>query len=105
MQCVILVTCTPGPSLRDRIAKDPKIEKYGLRITEQKRPGRPHGWAKVHSTEETPGAINIEWHPRARMLSCRIVTHRPNTPYEIAGVLVRYLLARHRRRISAISIH
>jgi len=105
MQCVLMVACSSGPSLRDKIAKDPRIEKFGLHVTEQMRPGRPGGWTKVHSSEGAHGAINIQWHPAANMLSCRVVTRRPGRPHEIAGVFVAYLLARHRRQIHAINIY
>ena len=105
MQCVLMVACSGGPSLRDKIAKDPKIKKFGLQVTEQRRPGRPGGWTKVHSTEGSHGAINIQWHPAAYMLSCRIITRKPGKPDEITGAFVTYLLTRHRRQIHTINIY
>jgi hypothetical protein len=105
MQSVLMVACSGGPSLRDKIAKDAKIEQFGLQVMEQRRPGRASGWTKVHSSEGEYGAINIQWHPAASMLSCRVVTRKPGKPDRIIGAFVTYLLARHRRQIFAINIY
>ena len=37
MQDIILVVCTGGPSLRDKISKDSKIGEFKLIVSEQKR--------------------------------------------------------------------
>jgi hypothetical protein len=105
MQVLVQVVCTRGPSLRDAIAKHATIEKHGLMVVEQKRPGRPHGWTKVHSTsKDRHGAINIEWDPDTSILVCRVVTKGKGRPDPIIGDFVDYLLRRFRRRIEAINI-
>ena len=105
MQDLILVVCTGGPSLRDIIAKDIKIEKFGLKVSEQKRSSRSNGWTKVHSSEDEYGAINIQWDQLSSVLSCRIVTKRPGKPTVIVGLFITYLLSKHRKQIYAIDIY
>ena len=104
MQTVIQVITTGRGSLRNRIMSDSQLEKkFKLIPTEHQRPGRPHGWAKIHS-ETAHGAINLEWHGRSRTLICRVVTKLGNKPNSIIGDFVDYLLARHQSRILAIHI-
>jgi len=79
-------------------------EKFNLIPTEHQRPGRPHGWAKIHSARDAHGAINLEWHGSTGMLICRVVTRFGNKPNSIIGDFIDYLLARHQRRILAIHI-
>ena len=84
---------------------DPQLEKkFKLVPTEHLRPGRPHGWAKIHSAREAHGVINLEWHSRTGVLICRVVTKLGNKPNSIIGDFIDYLLARHPRRILAIHI-
>jgi len=105
MQLLVQVVCSPGPSLREAISRHPKIDKHGLIVTEQKRPGRPHGWAKVHSTlPERYGAINVQWDSRSNVLLCRVVTRGRRRPNLIVGDFVDFLLHHFRRRIQAINI-
>ena len=104
MQTVIQIITTGRGSLRNRIMSDSQLEKkFKLIPTEHQRPGRPHGWAKIHS-ETAHGAINLEWHARSRTLICRVVTKLGNKPNSIIGDFVDYLLARHQSRILAIHI-
>src|SRR5439155_942320 len=63
MQTVIQVITSGRGSLREKIMTDPQLRKFDLIPTEHQRPGRPHGWAKIHS-ETAHGAINLEWHGR-----------------------------------------
>ena len=105
MQDIILVVCTGGPSLRDKISKDSKIGEFKLIVSEQKRSGRNKGWAKVHSSEDEYGAINIQWDQSSSVLSCRIVTRKPGKPTTIVGLFITYLLSRHRKQIYAIDIY
>jgi hypothetical protein len=44
MQILVQVVCTRGPSLRDAIAKNPRLDKHMLSVSEQKRSGRSRGW-------------------------------------------------------------
>jgi hypothetical protein len=103
MQTVIQVVTSGRGSLRDKIMSDPKLEKFGLIPSEHKRPGRSHGWAKIHATE-AHGAINLEWHGSTGVLICRVVTKLGNKPHSIIGNFIDYLLARHQGRILAIYI-
>ena len=103
MQTVIQVITSGRGSLRERIMSDARLEKFGLIPTEHQRPGRPHGWAKIHS-ENAHGAINLEWHGATGVLTCRVVTKLGNKPNSIIGCFIDYLLARHQARILAIHI-
>jgi hypothetical protein len=103
MQTVIQVIATGTGSLREKIMTDPQLGRFNLIPIEHQRPGRPHGWAKIHS-ETAHGAINLEWHARSRTLICRVVTKLGNKPNSIIGDFVDYLLARHQSRILAIHI-
>jgi hypothetical protein len=93
MQTVIQVIATGTGSLREKIMTDPQLGRFDLIPSEHQRPGRPHGWAKIHS-ETAHGAINLEWHGRSRTLICRVVTKLGNKPNSIIGDFVDYLLAR-----------
>jgi hypothetical protein len=105
MQTVIQVIATGTGSLRNKIMSDPQLEKkFGFIKVWHKQPGRPHGWAKIHSARDIHGAINLEWHARSRTLICRVVTKLGNKPNSIIGDFVDYLLARHQSRILAIHI-
>ena len=62
MQTVIQVISARATSLRDAIAKDQKkLKRFGLVVSEQKRPTRAPGWTKIHMPGEI-GAINVELH-------------------------------------------
>src|SRR6266581_4657995 len=66
MQTVIQVIATGRGSLRSQITRDPQLEKkFGFIKAWSKQPGRPHGWAKIHSARDLHGAINLEWHGRS----------------------------------------
>jgi len=105
MQTVIQVIATGRESLRAKVMSDPQLErKFGFIKIWAKQPGRPHGWAKIHSARDVSGAINLEWHARSRTLICRVVTKLGNKPNSIIGDFVDYLLARHQSRILTIHI-
>jgi hypothetical protein len=103
MQTVIQVITSGRGSLREKIMTDPQLRRFDLLPTEHQRPGRPHGWAKIHS-ETAHGAINLEWHGRTGVLTCRVVTKLGHKPHSIIGDFIDYLLARHQSRILAIHI-
>jgi hypothetical protein len=103
MQTVIQVITSGRGSLREKIMTDPRLERFGLIPTEHQRPGRPHGWAKIHG-ENAHGAINLEWHGPSGTLICRVVTKSGNKPNSIIGCFIDYLLARHQSRILSIHI-
>ena len=80
MQTVIQVIATGTGSLRNKIMSDAQLEKkFGFIKVWHKQPGRPHGWAKIHSARDVHGAINLEWHARSRTLICRVVTKLGNS--------------------------
>lgn len=107
MQTLIQVLSASKDSLRQKIVNDVRLKKYNLSVSQEKKKGRTHGWAKIHSeAEDGYGAINMEWYGRSRMLICRVITRnegrRPaNT---LIADFVRYLLACHGRRIEALNI-
>jgi hypothetical protein len=103
MQTVIHVISHKGESLRGRIARDSKLEKFNLYTAEGKRWGRRRGWTKLHSSD-AQGAINIQWDAPCQMLICRVVNRLGGTPSEITGRFMAYLLARFRREIRAIHV-
>jgi len=105
MQVLVQVVCSRGPSVRDAISKDRGLKGGNLKVAEQKRPGRPRGWAKIHSTlPDRRGPINIEWDSDTSILLCRVVNRGKGRPNLIIGDFVDYLLQRFRRRIQAINI-
>ena len=105
MQTVIQVFSSSRRSLRDLVVKDVRLTKFQLSVSKEKTPGRSHGWAKLHSTDEKGyGAINIEWHQSTKMLICRVITRGTGRPNLITGDFIDYLLARHRTRILSITI-
>ena len=59
MQTVIQVITTGRGSLRNKIMSDAQLEKkFGFIKVWAKQPGRPHGWAKIHS-ETAHGANRL----------------------------------------------
>jgi len=103
MQTVIQVITSGRGSLREKIMNDVQLKRFDLIPTEHMRPGRAHGWAKIHS-ETAHGAINLEWHGGSGTLICRVVTKFGHKPNSIIGAFIDYLLARHQSRILAIHI-
>lgn len=104
MQTLILVYCRRGPSLRERIAKDARLESHLLYVVKEQKPGRSPGWLKLRSTEaDRHGAINLQW-DAAGVLRCRVVNRGAGKPSPIVGDFVEYLLARHRKRVRTITV-
>jgi len=104
MQTVIQVLSSSSKSLRDRIAKGHHLGDYDLVVTEVLRPGRPHGWTKIHSKTSGHGAINIQWLPDAKVLLCRVITRGNGDPAPITGAFTSYLLRWFKREILTIVI-
>jgi hypothetical protein len=105
MQILVQVVCTRGPSLRDAIAKNARLDRHLLRVSEQKRSGRSRGWTKVHSTEpDRRGAINLEWDANTNLLLARVITRGQGKPSLIIGDFVHLLMSKYRKRIQAINI-
>lgn len=104
MQTLIHVICRGGPSLRDAIVRDRRIDEYQLVVSETKRMDRSQGWSKLHSTlGRAYGAVNVQWVPASSLLLCRVVT-RGGDPGLITGQFVGYLVSRFRTRIQAIHV-
>jgi hypothetical protein len=101
MQILIHVLCSRGPSVREGIANDVKLERHGLRVIREKQPGRAPGWMKLESAEMVRGVLNVEWDTPSSVLSARVIT-RGSAPSPIVGDFINYLLSRHRKRVKAI---
>ncbi|MEW6567022.1 MAG: hypothetical protein AB1449_02420 [Chloroflexota bacterium] len=105
MQTLVLVACTPGPSIREAIVRDAQLSAFQLELIREKRRGRRPGWAKVKSAVlGIDGAVNLEWDYAAYTLQCRVVTRSGSDPAPILGDLVGYLFERFPDRIQSISI-
>lgn len=104
MQILVQVLSSKGPSLREAIAKDARLDRYGLRVTRQMQPGRAPGWLKVHAVDPAiQGALNIEWDSQSAVLSARVITRGSRRPSPIVGMFINYLLHRFPRRIQSIT--
>jgi hypothetical protein len=101
MQILIHALCSKGASLREAIAKDAQLGRYGLEKLREKQPGRAPGWMKLRSGREARGVLNIEWHPQSSMLSARVIT-RSGKPSQVVGDFINYLLRRHGGRVKTI---
>jgi hypothetical protein len=68
LQTVIQVS-TDGESLRERIAKDAKLEDYSLVVSKQRIAGRNPGWAKLYSLDQNIlGVVNLIWYQASSIL-------------------------------------
>ena len=103
MQILVQVLCSKGRSLRQAIANDQRLSKYGLQVTLEHQPGRAPGWMKVHSADAKRGALNIEWDAQSAVLSARVVTRGSRRPSPVVGDFVNYVLDRHASRVQAIT--
>jgi len=103
MQILVQALCSKGKSLREAIASDARLTRYQLQVTRQMQPGRAPGWMKLHATDTTRGALNIEWDSQSAILSARVIT-RSRKPSPIVGDFVNYLLNRHGSRVQSITI-
>lgn len=106
MQTLVQVLCTRGPSVREAIGAYGRIARYNLQVTKQHRPGRAHGWAKVHSTrKQRRGAMNLEWDPKTSILTGRVVTRGKNRPNRLIADFVDFMLgSRFKGRVKSINI-
>ncbi|MDQ6827262.1 MAG: hypothetical protein M3081_00165 [Gemmatimonadota bacterium] len=103
MQILVYALCSRGESLREAIANDSSLGKYGLEVVREKQPGRSPGWMKLRGADSTRGALNIEWDPQSAVLNARVVTRGSRRPSPIVGDFLNYLLARHRTRVQAVT--
>jgi len=105
VQTLVQVICTPGLSVRDAIANDPRLDAHEFDIVLERKAGRAPGWTKLRSRAEgRRGSINIQWNAATKVLSCRVVNKGSGRPNLIIGDFVNYLLQRHRRRVKIITV-
>ena len=72
-------------------------------MTKETQPKRAPDWLKLHTTNETRNALNIEWNTQSSVLSARVVTRGSRRPSPIVGYFVNYLLQRHEGRVQSIT--
>lgn len=91
--------------MRDAIANDRKLDAHYFEILLERKAGRSPGWTKLRSRAESRrGSINVQWNTATKVLSCRVVNKGSGKPNLIIGDFVGYLLQRHRRRITLITV-
>jgi hypothetical protein len=103
MQILVQVLCTKGPSVRQSIADDGRIDRFGLQVTKEAQPGRAPGWMKLHATDTTRGVLNVEWDTQSSVLSARVITRGTRKPSKIVGDFINYMLQRHSSRVQSIT--
>lgn len=105
MQVVLNVMARPSlrESLRELVIADLQRWEYHLEIESERKVGRQGGWAKIKALD-LPGVINISWHPNSKTLIARAIAKSGNTPDELVGRFIAYLLARRRKQLSGIAI-
>lgn len=107
MQTLVQVVCNKNQrtSLRKKIVRDKDLTKFKLVCTEMKKNSRADGWAKLKSTDNPIGAINIQWESETKTLSARIVTKGIKQPSAILSDFINYIFSRHKRIVKAINIY
>jgi hypothetical protein len=105
MQIVLNILAKPTlrESLREVIIADLQQRDYELDVESEKKPGRSTGWAKIKAPDLV-GVINISWHANSKTLIARAVAKQGNTPEDLVGRFVGYLLHRRRKMIASIVI-
>jgi hypothetical protein len=105
MQTVVEVVSSKGASLRDAIASDRRLSKYGFAVLKEKQPGRKPGWTKIRSTDASRrGTINIDWNNSTHTLTCRVVNRGKAKPSLVIGDFVSYLLGRYSSRLKLLMV-
>ncbi len=105
MQTLVLVACTPGPSIREAIVRDAQLSAFQLELIQDRRRGRRPGWAKLKSAVlNIDGAVNLEWDPYSSTLQCRVITRSDSDPAPILADLVGYLFQQFPDRIQSVTI-
>ena len=91
-------------SLRKLIAADLMARPHPvLYLQEFQSPERKPGWSKILG-KNLPGTLNLKWEANSRMLTARTIAKRGNTPHELLGVFIAYLIERHGRKVSSVNI-
>jgi hypothetical protein len=105
MQVVLHVMARPSlrESLRELIIADLQRWEYELVVESEKKVGRRGGWAKIKAGD-LPGVVNISWHASSKTLIARAIARNGNTPNELLGRFLAYLLDRRRRDVAGIAI-
>ncbi len=105
MQTLVLVACTPGPSIREAIVRDAQLGAFQLELVREKRRGRRPGWAKLKSAVlGIDGAVNLDWDSYSSTLQCRVITRSGSDPAPILADLVGYLFEQFPDRIQSVTI-
>lgn len=107
MQTVVQVISYSNESLRVQITNDyRKLEDdFNIIVGASKKPGRPHGWAKLYSSRGAGfGVMNVTWDANTCTLTGRVVNRGKGRPNDIVGDFTSYLLARHRGKIRVIQV-
>lgn len=91
-------------SLRRLITEDLCAKEHEVLYVEAfKNPERATGWAKIKG-QGLPGAINIRWEASSRMLTARAIARQGNSPHQLLGAFMAYIVDRFGSRISSINI-
>ena len=90
-------------SLRELIIADLQKWEYDLTVESEKKIGRRGGWAKLKAPD-LPGVINISWYAGSKTLIARAIAKQGNTPHELVGRFVAYLLDCRGRDVTGITI-
>jgi hypothetical protein len=91
-------------SLRKLITDDLSSHEHELLYVEAfKNPERASGWAKIKGYG-LAGAINIKWEVSSRMLTARAIAKQGNSPHQLLGAFMAYIVERFGSRISSINI-
>jgi hypothetical protein len=104
VQTLVQVICTPGLSVRDAIANDPKLDAHQFEIVLERKAGRAPGWTTLRSRARVvavPSTFNGAPQPSPVLPRRNKGSGRPNL---IIGDFVDYLLQRHRRRVKVITV-
>ena len=106
MQSQMQVYGRKPDSLRKAIIEDllnHKRRRLPLYVDTAKKRERSPGWSKIKGLK-LHGALNVEWEAGQRMLTVRAIAKKGNTPHDLMGQFVAYLLKFHQRRVDFITI-
>jgi hypothetical protein len=90
-------------SLREIVIEDIQKGKVQFEVEYERKVGRENGWAKIKA-RGVNGAINLTWEPYSQTLIARGVSKGGNTPGELLGRFLGYLLEHHQTDVSSIVI-
>src|SRR5262245_25238713 len=105
MQIVVhvMARASLADSLREIVIADLQKWDYDLEVEREKKIGRRNGWARIKA-KDLSGAIKIYWHANSKTLIVRVVAKHGNSPADLVGRFVGYLLEHRRKDVSNIAI-